>query len=97
VRGFTLNVRGKEKLNYESMKKHILAEVKDPLEEKRVIAVTDPNYFNRDVTDKSIQLTKRVKNYGLVFDKRVLHPDTMKSEPYGFRRVRDEIELLMDL
>jgi len=97
VRGFTLNVRGKEKLNYHSMKHHILAEVKDPLEHKRVIPVTNPNYFKRDVEEKGIQLTKRIKNYGLVFDKRVLDPTTMKSVPFGFKRIRDDIDLLMEL
>ena len=97
VRGFTLNVRGKEKLNYHSMKNHILSEVKEPLEQKRVIAVTNPNFFVRNTKDKTIQLTERVKNYGLVFDKRVLDPKTMKSVPYGFQRIRSEIDLLMDL
>jgi len=92
-----LNVRGKDKLNYDSMKHHILSEVKEPLEQKRVIAVKDPKDFKRDVEEKTIQLTKRTKNYGLVFDKRVLDPETMKSVPFGFRRVRDEIDLLMDL
>ena len=97
VRGFTLNVRGKEKLNYESMKKHILNEVTDPMEEKRVITVTNPNFFVRDTTAKKIKLMERTKRYGLVFDKRVLDPKTMKSEPYGFHRVREEIDLLMNL
>jgi len=98
VRGFTLNVRGKEKLNYHTMKEHILSEINNPLEEKRTIPVTNPKYFKRDVRkEKPIRLTERTKRYGLVFDKRVLNPDTKKSEPYGYKRVRDEVDLLIEL
>jgi len=97
VRGFTLNVRGHKMLNYESMKKHILAELENPQEERRLIHVTDPNFFVRDTTAKKVRLVERTKRYGLVFDKRVINPITKQSEPYGFRRVREEIDLLMDL
>ena len=85
VRGFTLNVRGKEVLNFESMKSNILSEINDPQEERRVIRVNNPNHFKRDTTNKTIKLVKQDKNYKLVFDKRVLDPDTKISYPFGYR------------
>ena len=85
VRGFTLNVRGKVDLNFETMKKNIFSELDDPQEERRVIKVTNPNHFKRDTTHKSIKLVNQVKQYGLVFDKRVIDKDTKMSYPFGYR------------
>lgn len=86
VRGFTLNVRGKEVLNFETMKRNILAEIDNPQQERRVIKVTNPNHFKRDTTHKSIKLAHQVKQYGLVFDKRVVDRDTKMSYPFGYGR-----------
>ena len=73
VRGFTLNVRGREVLNYNSMKQHIL----DTLEQEEptdAITVTNPNHFHRNQTQK-MKLTgetrKKVSNSGLICKKRV--------------------------
>ena len=85
VRGFTLNVRGKQVLNFNTMKANILAEIEDPKEERRVIKVTNPNHFKRDTTHKSIKLVEQMKKYGLVFDKRVIDKDTKMSYPFGYR------------
>ena len=90
VRGFTLNVRGKEVLNFETMKKNILSELDEPQEERRVIIVSNPNHFKRDSTNKSIKLVKQLKHYGLVFDKRVIDPETKISYPFGYNRVLTE-------
>ena len=83
VRGFTLNVRGREKLNYQSMKAHILQtlEEKEPAE---AIAVRNPNHFKRDQTHKKMKLTIQDKNYRLVFDKRVIDTNTKRSYPFGY-------------
>lgn len=97
VRGFTLNVRGSAVLNFESLKNNILAELEDPQEEPRQLQLTNPNFFERDVTNKRIKLTQRVKNYKLVFDKRVIDVSTRKSYPYGYSRIGHEIDLLLDL
>ena len=83
VRGFTLNVRGREKLNYDSMKQHIL----DTLEEEEpaeAIVVTNPNHFHRDQTLEKMKLTQQDKKYRLVFDKRVIDVDTKRSYPFGY-------------
>ena len=90
VRGFTLNVRAKEVLNFETLKKNILSELDNPQEERRVINVINPNHFKRDSTNKSIKLVKQVKQYGLVFDKRVIDPETKISYPFGYNRVLTE-------
>ena len=101
VRGFSLNVRAKQVLNFNTMKANILAEIKDPQEERRVIRVNNPNHFKRDNTHKKIKLVEQVKNYKLVFDKRVLDPDTKISYPFGYRawsEVDDEnVDMLLDL
>lgn len=84
VRGFTLNVRGSEMLNFGSMKANILAELEDPTEERRLIPVTNPNHFKRNTTAKSIKLVEQVKQYKLVFDMRVIDVATKTSFPFGY-------------
>ena len=51
VRGFTLNVRGRQVLNYHTMKENILAELDDPAE--RTIAVKNP------ITSNGIPLKRK--------------------------------------
>ena len=83
VRGFTLNVRGREVLNYNSMKDHILTTLEDE-EPADAIVVRNPNHFHRDQTLKKMKLTIQDKNYRLVFDKRVIDTDTKRSYPFGY-------------
>ena len=83
VRGFTLNVRGRERLNYNSMKEHILETLEEE-EPAEAIVVTNPNHFHRDQTLKKLKLTKQDKKYRLVFDKRVIDVDTKRSYPFGY-------------
>ena len=48
-----------------------------------------------------IKVSPRTKRYGLVFDKRVVDPDTFKSYPYGYTGFNDvdmeNAETLMEL
>ena len=83
VRGFTLNVRGREKLNYDTMKEHILDTLKEE-EPAEPIAVINPNHFHRDQTAKKMKLVRQEKKYRLVFDKRVIDRDTKRSYPFGY-------------
>ena len=83
VRGFTLNVRGREQLNYRSMKQHIL-DTLDEEEPAEAITVTNPNHFHRDQTLKKMKLTVQDKNYRLVFDKRVIDTNSKRSYPFGY-------------
>ena len=96
VRGFTLNARGSAILNFETMKENILSELHHPQDQRRTINIVNPSHFKRDLEQKQIQLVPQIKQYGLVFDKRVLNTNAM-SYPYGYRRIGEEVELLMDL
>ena len=97
MRGFTLNVRGRASLNYEVIKANILAELDTPLEQRRVVNVVNPNHFKRDQASKKIGLVEQVKQYGLVFDKRVVDPETKRSLPFGFSRVGEDVHALIHL
>ena len=101
VRGFSLNVRGKQELNFNTMKANILAEIDQPQEERRVIEVYNPNHFKRETTKKKIKLVPQVKKYTVVFDKRVLDKDTKMSYPFGYRAWSevddDNVHMLLDL
>ena len=83
VRGFTLNVRGREVLNYNSMKDHILSTLEDE-EPADAIVVRNPNHFKRDQTLKKLKLTVQDKKYRLVFDKRVIDLNSKRSHPFGY-------------
>ena len=97
VRGFTLNVRGSAILNFQTMKENILSELDSPQDSRRNLNITTPYYFKRDLEQKQIQVVPRVKQYGLVFDKRVIDVVTRSSYPYGYERIGDELDLLLDL
>ena len=96
VRGFTLNVRGSAVLNFETMKNNILSELHHPQDSLRKLNIVTPYHFQRDLEKKRIQVVQRVKKYGLVFDKRVINTNAI-SYPYGYRRIGEEIDLLMEL
>ena len=54
-------------------------------------------YFQRDLENKRIKVMPRVRQYGLVFDKRVIQTNTKSSYPYGYERIGEEVELLLYL
>lgn len=97
VRGFTLNVRGSEVLNFETMKANILSELHHPQDQRRTTDVVTPYYFQRDSEKKRIKVVPRVKKYGLVFDKRVVDVTTRTSYPFGYQRIGNELNLLLNL
>ena len=66
------------------MHQKLLDELKDPLDDRRNINVVNPNFFTRHLATKQLKVGPRTKRYGLVFDKRVVDPDTFKSYPYGY-------------
>ena len=79
------------------MKSNIIKELEQSLETKRSVAVTNPNHFKRDQTQKRIALVEQTKQYGLVFDKRVVDPVSKRSYPFGYTRIDDDITTLVDL
>ena len=97
VRGFTLNVRGSAMCNFRTMKENILLELDSPQDSRRQLNIVTPYYFKRDLERKQIQVVPRVKQYGLVFDKRVIEVATRSSFPYGYERIGNELDLLLGL
>ena len=79
------------------MKDNILAELENPLDHCRTTNVVTPYYFQRDLEQKRIKVVPRIKQYGLVFDKRVINKDTKSSYTYGYDKVGAEVDLLLDL
>ena len=73
VRGFSLNVRGAAALNFQTMKDNVLAELENPLDHRRTNNMVTPYYFQRDLKQKRIKVVPRIKQYGLVFVKRVIN------------------------
>ena len=86
VQGFTLNVRGQQQLNYGIMRQNLLEELTNPLDDRRNIDVVNPYFFTRDPATKRLKVEPRTKQYGLVFDKRAVDPNTFKSYPYGYTK-----------
>ena len=86
VRGFTLNVRGSRQLNYDVMRQNLIEEITQPLDERRNIDVVNPNFFWRNPATKHPKVITRTKRYGLVFDKRVVDPNTFMTFPYVYTR-----------
>ena len=84
VRGFTLNTRGSQVINFDSMKDLILAEIQEPEPKPRVIPVVNPHKIKRVSTTKTIETVEETKKYRVVTDKRVLDPNTFASYPYGY-------------
>ena len=82
VRGFTLNVRGQKTLNFETVKKTILAVLEEG--KSNPLELTNPTHFKRDVLNKGIGIVSQTKKYGVVFEKRVIDPVTKSSFPFGF-------------
>ena len=97
VKGFSLNYRNKLLLNFYALRDNILKELDDPQEERRTITLVDKNFFDRDQTNKRIRLIEREKQYGLVFDKRVIDRTTRMSYPYGYVGFRGDVDMLLEL
>ena len=62
VRGFTLNVRGSQVINFDSMKDHILSEIEEPEPKPRVVPVVNPHKIKRVLTTKTLETVEETKN-----------------------------------
>ena len=97
VRGFSLNYKNKQILNFYTLRDNILKELDQPQSSRREMSLVDEHFFHRDQTNKRIRLIEREKKYGLVFDKRVIDRTTRQSYPFGYSRIQDEVDLLLEL
>ena len=69
------------------MRQSLLEELIDPLDDRRNIDVVNPYVFTRDPTTKCLKVGPRTKQCGVVFDTRVVDPDTFKSYLYEVYQV----------
>lgn len=88
VRGFTLNSKGLEQLNFEVLRQNVLEEIESPLENGNVREkkVKKPYHITRDAKKYELSTKEQIKKYRMVYDKRVVDPESYKTYPYGFRR-----------
>ena len=84
VRGFILNVRDQDQLNYEILKKNLLDEVQRPQEYPRSLPLFNPHKITRNPQTKRLETQTEIKQYQLVADKRVVDSNDFHSYPYGF-------------
>ena len=66
------------------MRENLLEELTNPLDQLGNIPIVNPYLFTRDPASKQIRVGPRTKQYGLVFDKRVVDCQTFQSYPYGY-------------
>ena len=97
VRGFSLNYKNKQILNFYTLRDNILKELDQPQSSRREMSLVDEHFFYRDQTNKRIRLIEGEKKYGLVFDKRVIDRTTRQSYPFGYFCIQDEVDLLLEL
>ena len=84
VRGFRLNSEGKSQLNYSDMRQNALDEIQKPLTKSRQTQVNKTHQIVRDPKHCKLYTFHESKFYQLVYDKRVVNPDTFKTYPYGY-------------
>ena len=85
VWGFTLNTRGSQVINFDTMKDLILAEIQEREPKPRLIPVVNPHKIKRVSATKTLETVEETKKYRVVTDKRVIDPDTFLTYPYGYK------------
>lgn len=78
VRGFTLNYRNSQALNYDCIKSLIFN-----LDPQQQIPLCNPHKITRDAKKRKIENKEEVKIYKIVYNKRVIQQD-LTTLPYGF-------------
>ena len=84
VRGFRLNSEGKTQLNYNVMKANVIDEIQKPQKNPRETTVYNTHHIVRDPQTYQLYTFSQKKDYKLVYDKRVLDPNTFLTYPYGY-------------
>ena len=85
VKGFRLNSEGKTQLNYDIMRQNVQDEIQKPLLKPRQIQVTKTHHIVRKPKTYDLYTQPQHKWYQLVYDKRVLDPQTFFTYPYGYQ------------
>ena len=85
VRGFRLNSEGKTQLNYDIMRQNVLDEIQKPQKHPRQTQVVKTHQIVRNPKTYELHTFPEYKWYRLVYDKRVLDPQTFFTYPYGYQ------------
>ena len=85
VRGFRLNSEGKTQLNYNVMKANVIDELQKPLLKPRQTTVYNTHHIVRNRQTYQLYTFPQRKDYKLVYDKRVVDPQTYLTYPYGYQ------------
>ena len=90
-------------MNFDLLKANVIDEVTVRLGEPRVIPVHNPHKIKRNAETKTLETVVETKRYRLVFEKRIVDPDTFQSYPYGYTRAQfddmdvENIDILVGL
>jgi len=85
VRGFRLNSEGKTQLNYDVMHQNVSDEIQKPQKKPRQTQVVNSHQIVRDPKKYELETQPGYKYYQLVYDKRVVDPNTFQTYPYGYQ------------
>ena len=102
VRGISLNSEGSKQLNYGVLRQNVLDDIQQPLEKGvRQTKVVKPYHVVRNSKEYSIATEAQTKKYQLVYNKRVIDPDTFMTYAFGYENVDeddvDNMNMLCDL
>ena len=78
VRGFTLNSRNVQKLNFDTIKSLVCS-----FDTEETIALRNPAKITREPKRRKIVNKEEIKQYRIVYDKRVIQED-WTTLPYGY-------------
>lgn len=97
-----MNSEGSQQLSYKVLRQNVLNDIQQPLETgSRQTDVRKTFHIFRDAKRYALESKTQTKKYQLVFNKRVVDPQTFKTYPYGsvcyLPDDEDMTELLLDL
>ena len=78
MRGFTLNFKNSQLLNFDSIKALVLS-----LDKGKSIPLLNSSKITRDGKKRKVINKEEIKLYRMVYDKRVIQPD-FSTLPYGY-------------
>ena len=84
VRAFSLNAEGKAQLNYNVLRENTRAELMDPQPEARGTHIHWSNTIKRNPKEYSLHSEEKTKVFKLVYNKRILDPETFYTYPYRY-------------
>ena len=68
------------------LKQNVLNEFTQPEDIPRELRVHNRHKIKRNADTETLSTVKETKRYKVVFDKRVIDPDTFLSYPYGYEK-----------